>query len=70
MTTVRGLTTRPAMETLHRIPFHRIQRVKWLRAAVRTGAYHVPADVVAASILRRLSLDGGEKWLRFTAQQR
>lgn len=68
--TMRGFATGTATETLQSITCDRIQRVEWLRTAIRTGVYHVPADVVAGSILRRLSLDDGETRLRFLAQQR
>jgi hypothetical protein len=38
-------------------PAERALRLEWLREAVASGRYFVPAEVVARSLLRRLGLD-------------
>jgi len=38
-------------------PAERTLRIAWLRDAVASGNYFVPAEVVARSLLRRLGLD-------------
>jgi anti-sigma28 factor (negative regulator of flagellin synthesis) len=38
-------------------PAERALRLLWLREAVASGRYFVPAEAVARSLLRRLGLD-------------
>jgi anti-sigma28 factor (negative regulator of flagellin synthesis) len=38
-------------------PAERALRLAWLREAVASGRYFVPAEVVARSLFRRLGLD-------------
>ncbi len=36
---------------------HRAIRIAWLKEAVGSGRYFVPAEVIARSLLRRLGLE-------------
>jgi anti-sigma28 factor (negative regulator of flagellin synthesis) len=38
-------------------PAERALRIAWLREAVASGSYFVPAELVARSLLRRLGLE-------------
>ena len=50
---MRSLEDRPMPES----PAERALRLLWLREAVASGKYFVPAEAVARSLLRRLGLD-------------